>query len=52
MKKLIKVKKGLFDQKINFIHDERLDNLDLKSLAPKKLAEANKHLKKMRSLPK
>jgi len=26
--------------------------LNVKALAPKKLAEANKHLKKMKSLPK
>jgi hypothetical protein len=51
MKKIRKVK-GLFDYKFRFIHDERLNNLDEKALAPNKLAEANKHLKKMRSLPK
>jgi hypothetical protein len=50
--KKVKEKKGLYNQKINFIHDERLDNLDLQAQAPKKLAEANKHLKKMRGLPK
>jgi len=52
MKKIVKAKKGLFGHKINFIVEERLSNLNLEALAPKKLAEANKHLKKMRSLPK
>jgi hypothetical protein len=51
MKKLVKAKKGLFDLKFNITVDPRLDNLNLQAQAPKKLAEANKHLKKMR-LPK
>ena len=52
MKKPSKKHKSIFDQKVILTVDERLDNLDLKALAPKKLAEANYHLKKMKSLPK
>jgi hypothetical protein len=51
MKKVIK-KKGLFSNKIKYIVDERLNNINLETLAPKKLEEANFHLKKMKSIPK
>ena len=52
IRRLFKRKKGLFSQKINFILDERLNNINLEALAPKKLEEANFHLKKMKSIPK
>lgn len=52
MKKLIKKQKGLFDRKVNLTVDEKLSKLNVKALAPKKLAVANRHLKKMKSLPK
>jgi hypothetical protein len=52
MKKLIKDKIHVPGGKLILTVDERLSKLDLKSLAPEKLAEANKHLNKMRSLPK
>jgi hypothetical protein len=52
IRKLFKRKKGIFSKKINFILDERLNNLNLKDLAPEKLEEANFHLKKMKSFPK
>lgn len=51
-RKLFKRKRGILSHKVNFIVDDRLNNLNLESLAPEKLAEANFHLKKMRSLPK
>lgn len=51
MKKPIKKKKNLFGGKVTLTIDERLNKIDLKALAPKKLAEANRHLKKMKSLP-
>ena len=52
MKKSTKKQKSVFDQKVILTVDKRLNNLDLKALAPKKLAEANRRLKKMKSLPK
>jgi hypothetical protein len=52
MKKSAKKQQSVFDQKVNLTVDKRLNNLDLKALAPKKLAEANRRLKKMKSLPK
>jgi len=52
MKKLVKKQKSLLDRRVNLSVDERLSKLDMKALSPKKLAEANKHLKKMKSLPK
>lgn len=56
MKKLIKrlfkrKKKGLFDQKVNFIYDPKLDNLEPGPFVLKKLEEANLTLSKMKSLP-
>jgi hypothetical protein len=52
MKKAVKSKNELFKQKLNLIVDEKLNALKGKVLAPRKLAEANEHLKKMKSLPK
>lgn len=52
MKKLIKKQENVFDRKITLTVDERLNKLNVEVLAPKKLAEANRHLKKMKSLPK
>jgi hypothetical protein len=39
-------------QEITLTVDENLNNLKGRILAPKKLDEANKHLRKMKSLPK
>jgi hypothetical protein len=52
MRKLIKKPGRTVGRKINLTIDERLDNLNVEALAPKKLAEANRRLKKMKSLPK
>lgn len=57
MKKLIrrlfsKKKKGLLDQKVNFIYDPKLDNWKPGLFELKKLEEANFHLSKMKSFPK
>ncbi|MCS3800730.1 hypothetical protein GGD38_006112 [Chitinophagaceae bacterium OAS944] len=57
MKKLIKrlfkrKKKSLFDQKVNFIYDPRLDNLKPGPSLLKKLEEANLNLSKIKSFPK
>jgi len=43
---------NLFDREITLIVDEKLNRLKGKVLAPKKLAEANKLLSKIKSLPK
>jgi hypothetical protein len=45
-------KQSLFDRKVTLIVDENLNRLKGKILAPKKLAEANKLLRKIKSLPK
>lgn len=52
MKKMLKKQKSLLDRRVNLTIDEKLSKLNVKALAPKKLAEANTHLKKMKSLPK
>jgi hypothetical protein len=50
-KKIKKKKKGLFDQKVNFIYDPKLDNVRPGPRVLKKLEEANFHLSKMKSFP-
>lgn len=52
IRRLFKRKRGLLSQKVNFILDERLNNIKLENLAPKKLEEANFNLSKIKSLPK
>ena len=52
MKKITKKKQGLFERKIAFIVDKNLNKLKAEELAPEKLAMANEHLRKMKSLPK
>jgi hypothetical protein len=52
MKKVPQKKQHLFDQKIVFIVDKNLNKLKAEELAPEKLAEANRHLKRIKSLPK
>jgi hypothetical protein len=51
MKKQIKKRKSIFARKVTLTVDERLSKLNVEALAPKKLAEANLHLKKMKTLP-
>ncbi len=51
MKKLTRKKQGLFERKIVFIFDKNLNKLKAEDLAPEKLAMANEHLRKMKSLP-
>ena len=41
-----------FDRKVDLIVDEKLNRLKGKVLAPKKLADANKLLKQIKTLPK
>jgi hypothetical protein len=53
MKKVIKHKSELFGQEVTFTIDENLNKLKGKVLAPKKLAEANELLRKLKTaLPK
>jgi hypothetical protein len=53
MKKVIKYKSELFDKEITFTVNENLNKLKGRVLAPKKLAEANKLLRKLKTpLPK
>ena len=52
MKKLIKKSNIQSDNVIKIVVDERLNKINVETLAPKKLAEANRHLRKMKSLPK
>ena len=51
--KAIKYKSALFQQEVTLTVDENLNKLKGKVLAPKKLAAANKSLKRLKdSLPK
>jgi hypothetical protein len=43
---------SLLDRKIVFIADKNLNKLKAEELAPEKLAEANRRLKRIKSLPK
>ena len=53
MKKVYKRKSDLSNKEITYTIDENLNKLKGKILAPKKLAEANKLLKKLKTpLPK
>ena len=53
MKKVIKHKSELFGREVTFTIDEKLNKLKGKILAPKKLAEANELLRKLKTpLPK
>jgi hypothetical protein len=52
-KKVFKYKSDLFQQEATLTIDENLNKLKGKTLAPKKLAAANKSLRKLKnSLPK
>jgi hypothetical protein len=52
MKKTSSKTTSLFDREVSLVVDEKLNRLKGKVLAPKKLAEANKLLRKIKSLPK
>ena len=52
MKKIEKKVKTSWGHEMTLTVDEKLNKLKGKILAPKKLEEANKHLRKMKSLPK
>ncbi|OQP56848.1 hypothetical protein A3860_09700 [Niastella vici] len=53
MKKVYKIKSELFNQVSTYTVDENLNKLKGKVLAPKKLEEANKLLRKLKTpLPK
>jgi hypothetical protein len=52
MKKVFTSHSELFNQQVTITIDERLGKLKPENLAPKKLEEANRHLRKMKSLPK
>jgi hypothetical protein len=53
MKKVFKYKSDLFNQVVTYTVDENLNKLKGKVLAPKKLEEANKLLRKLKTpLPK
>ena len=53
MKKVIKHKSELFGHEITFTVNEKLNKLKGRVLAPKKLADANKLLRKLKTpLPK
>jgi len=49
MEKQIKVKSDLFQQEAIFTVSEELNKLKGKNLAPKKLEEANKQLRKLKT---
>ena len=53
MEKLLKIKSDFWDQKVNYTYNKELDKLKGRVLAPKKLEEANRLLKKLKTpLPK
>jgi len=52
MKQTVKKVTTSWGKEITLIVDENLNKLKGKVLAPKKLEEANKHLRRMKSLPK
>ena len=52
MKKQTKKSTNLFDRKVTLVVDEKLNRLKGRVLAPKKLAEMNELLQKVKSLPK
>jgi hypothetical protein len=53
MKKVYKSKSKLFNQEVTYTLDENLEKLKGKVLAPKKLEEANKLLRELKTpLPK
>jgi hypothetical protein len=52
MKQRVKKVTTSWGTEITLIVDENLNKLKGKILAPKKLEEANKHLRKMKSLPR
>jgi hypothetical protein len=51
MKRLIKKKQRLFDNKVVFIHNKNLDKLKVEEMASEKLSEANRRLRN-KKLPK
>jgi len=51
MKKVIKTHSSLFNKEVTITIDEKLNRLKGKTLAPKKLEQANKQLRKLKSLP-
>ncbi len=52
MKKAVKIENVVFGKKVTITVDEQLNKLKGKVLAPRKLAQANKSLRKVTSLPK
>jgi len=52
MKKRIRISKGILNAKVTLTIDKELSKIDVKTLAPEKLAEANRRLDRMKSLPK
>ena len=52
MKKLTKKPGKIVSHKVTLSIDERLNELNVEDLAPKKLAEAKRRLKRIKSLPK
>jgi hypothetical protein len=52
MKKRSEKSTSFFDRKVTLVVDEKLNRLKGKVLAPRKLAEANELLSKVKSLPK
>jgi|GEM_PF-2502490 hypothetical protein len=52
MKKRIRIPKGIMNAKVTLTIDKELSKIDVKTVAPEKLAEANRRLERMKSLPK
>jgi len=52
MEKVLRIKSDFFDQKVTYTHNKELDKLKGRILAPKKLEEANKMLRKIKNWPK
>lgn len=49
MEKVLKITTGFFDQKVNYTYKKELDKLKGRNLAPKKLEEANKMLRRLKT---
>jgi hypothetical protein len=53
MEKVLRIKSDLFDQKVTYTYNKQLDKLKGQVLAPKKLEEANRMLRNLKTpLPK
>jgi hypothetical protein len=49
MEKILRIKSDFFDQKVTYTYNKELDKLKGRVLAPKKLEEANRLLKNLKT---